>query len=183
MIPDVPDVPQMLHEAMYRAELSALYHRKRERFLALCDRLGKAFSLIAGTAAFSSLLASAESKSYAGLGVAIATLPGLVFSWADKARLHSELAQKYIAIQAEIVGVQSAEVTEALTCEWHARLRQIESNEPPTLTCLVRICQNQLALAAGQPEGVEQIRWWQYAFAHIFDMQAERIHTVASKIP
>lgn len=166
-------ISDLLHAVVYRAELSGLYHRKRERFFALCDRLGKAFSLISGTAAFSSVLPSPQAKAYAGLCVAVSTLPGLVFSWADKARLHAELAQKYISVQVEIVGVERAALTEKMVCGWDARLRQIEANEPPTLTCLVRICQNQLALAAGQPGEVERLRWWQYLLAHIVDMQAE----------
>jgi hypothetical protein len=165
------DLSDDRHNAMYRAELSALYHRKRERFLALCDRVGKAVALVAGTAAFSSVLSSAEMKSWAGLVVAGATLPGLVLAWSDKARLHSELAQKYIAIQAEIAGTITANLSEQLICDWQSRLRQIEAAEPPTLTALVRLCQNQLAEAAGQQDVHFPLSRTERWFAHVFDMQ------------
>jgi hypothetical protein len=40
---------------LYRAQLSALYHRKRERLLAFWDRAPKAVAIIAGSAAFANL--------------------------------------------------------------------------------------------------------------------------------
>jgi hypothetical protein len=86
---------------VYRAELSTVYHRKRERFFALLDRCSKTLSLVAGTAAFSTYLASPEAKSFAGLVVAFATLPGLAFGWSDKARLHADLAQN-VRLLAEV---------------------------------------------------------------------------------
>jgi hypothetical protein len=158
------------HEVLYRAELAALYHRKRERFLALSDRVGKALSLIAGTAAFSSLLPDAAQKAYAGLVVAVMTLPGLIFAWADKARLHSELAQKYIAIISEIEakGLSSFDETDCAT--WLSKVRALEANEPPSLSILVSICQNQIALAAGQPEKYCHVGFIRSLFAHFVDI-------------
>ena len=177
-----PDLEQyridLRHNALYQAELSALYHRKRERFLALCDRAGKALALVAGTAAFSSILGTAEAKSYAGLVVGIATLPGLIFAWADKARLHSELAQKYITLQSEIISVGERDFTEEQCFSWQARLRSIEVNEPPTLTILVRICQNQIAMAAGQSDAAYKISSTERFFAQIFDMQSSKLERI-----
>jgi hypothetical protein len=158
------------HGVLYRAELSGLYHRKRERFFALLDRGSKALALIAGTAAFSSLLDSAKEKALAGLAVAIATLPGLVFSWADKARMHAELAQKFIQLQAEIVSTGERDFTEEQLSAWQGKLRLLEANEPPTLSGLVRLCQNQLAMAAGQADRVFPLTWKERCFAHLFDM-------------
>ena len=163
------------HKALYQAELSALYHRKRERFLALCDRGGKAIALIAGTAAFSAVLGSAEAKSYAGLAVAAATLPGLVFAWGDKARLHSELAQKYIALESEIIAVGEREFTEEQCHIWQSKIRFLEASEPPTLTVLVRICQNQIAMAIGQQDAIYKIKFVEKVFAHVFDMQSRQL--------
>src|ERR1700688_2506844 len=119
---------ELRHAALYRAELSVLYHRKRERFLALCDRVGKGIALVAGTAAFSSLLESSSAKAAMGSVVAAATLPGLVFAWADKARLHSELAQKYIGLIAEITAKGERHYTEEDCFDWQARLRALEVN-------------------------------------------------------
>lgn len=161
------------HAALYRAELSVLYHRKRERFLALCDRVGKGIALVAGTAAFSSLLDSASAKAAMGSIVAAATLPGLVFAWADKARLHSELAQKYIGLIAEVTAKGERNYTEEDCFEWQARLRTLEINEPPPLSILVTMCQNQLALAANDSNAICEIPCWKVWLAHFIDMEVK----------
>lgn len=155
----------------YRAELSTLYHRKRERFFALCDRCSKAASLIAGTAAFSSLLPSADAKAWAGVVVAAATMPGLVMAWNDRARLHGELAQKYLAVEAEIVAKGKRDFTEADLNIWLAKLLAIEAAEPPTLGGLVAVCHNQLATSNGNPESMVRISGIKRFFIHLFDME------------
>ena len=155
----------------YRAELSTLYHRKRERFFALCDRSSKAASLIAGTAAFSSLLPSAEAKAWAGAVVAAATMPGLVMAWNDRARLHGELAQKFLAVEAEIVAKGKRDFTESDLNTWLAKLLAIEASEPPTLGGLTAVCHNQLATSNGNPESIVKISGLKRFFIHIFDMQ------------
>ena len=118
----------------YRLDLSVRYHRKRERFFALCDRLSKAVSLIAGTAAFSTLLPDARDKSIAGLFVALGAMPALVLSWSDKARLHADLAQKFLALNAEIVKVGKRKFTEDQLNDWHSRVLGVEASAPPTLS-------------------------------------------------
>lgn len=156
------------YELTYLCQMSRLYHQKRERFFALLDRFSKAFSLLSGTAAFSSLLATPESKALAGLAVALFTLPSLVFAWSDKARLHGELAAMYAHIESEIAAEG--------TLEWHridafkARVLALDAKEPPSLSALVRLCQNELALAAGQPDKVSPLTQTERIFVHLFDM-------------
>jgi hypothetical protein len=156
---------------VYRAELSTTYHRKRERFFALLDRCSKTLSLIAGTAAFSSFLVTPESKSVAGLVVALSTLPGLAFGWSDKARQHADLAQKFLTIEAEIVNAGMTDYEEKQLDAWQAKVMHVELSEPPTLGGLVALCHNRLALAKGDEELVVHLSWLQRAFCQIFDMQ------------
>jgi hypothetical protein len=96
----------------YKCRLSALYHRKRERYYALLDKFSTALALIAGSAAFSDLLHTPEQKSIAGGLVALVTLPSLVFAWSDNAKLHATLAARFIQIEAEMqkMGVLSAQM-------------------------------------------------------------------------
>lgn len=160
------------HSVLYRAELSGLYHRKRERFFALCDRLSKATALVAGSAAFSSffMFNEADWKSYAGVVVAISTTLSLVFAWSDKARQHADLAQKYVLMQSEIIEVAEDKPDVDLICSWGAKVRRIEAEEPPTLAGLVRLCQNQLAKAAGQKDMEFPLPWYQRWLVHFLDM-------------
>lgn len=157
----------------YRVELSVRYHRKRERFFALCDRCSKAVSLIAGTAAFSSLLPTADAKSTAGLVVALGAMPALVMAWGDKARLHGELAQKFLAIEAEIVRVGKRKFLEEHLNEWQAQLLGLEALEPPTLAALEALCHNYVMDSYGERERKIPLEWWHRLFMHIFDFDID----------
>ena len=84
--------------------------------------------------------------------------------------MHSDLAQKYFLLQSDIVAVDENKLTDELICSWAAKVRQVEAAEPPTLTALVRLCQNQLAEAVGQKDRVYPLAWYQRWFAHFFDM-------------
>ena len=86
-----------LHYTKERIEISILYHRKRERFFALCDRVAKACALVSGTAAFQALRSSTDhdGNTWALVIVLAFTLPSLLslcFGWGDMARKHASLA-------------------------------------------------------------------------------------------
>jgi hypothetical protein len=157
----------------YRVELNVRYHRKRERFFALCDRWSKAGSLIAGTAAFSTLLPSAEAKSIAGLVVALSAMPALVLAWGDKARLHADLAQKFLVLEAEIVRLGKRKFTEDQLNDWHARVLGIETSEPQALSVLEAICHNAIMDSLNEPERKIKLNWFQKLFMHIFDFNLD----------
>lgn len=161
------------HELLYTVQMNRLYHQKRERFFALMDRGGKALSLIFGTAAASSLLPTPEAKAFAGAVVAAATMPGLVFAWADKSRLHAELAADYARLEAEVVaaGVMDAASIDAI----FAKSIQLGTKEPAGLSALIRLCQNEMAVAAGQPDKVYPLSWYERWFVHLFDFPRQHL--------
>jgi hypothetical protein len=157
---------------IYKCRLSALYHRKRERFFSLLDKLTTAFALIAGAGAMTDLLSTAENKAIAGAIVVAVTLPGIVFSWADKSRSFALLAAKFIALEAEIesAGVLDAEALD----KFRAKALLLEMEEPPQLSVLTRICQNEIALASGNFDKVTKIPSWQRYLAQWLDMPAKQ---------
>lgn len=159
---------------IHRTQLSTLYHRKRERFFALLDRWSKAAALVAGTAAFSSALPSPDAKSVAGLCVAIATLPGLVFAWNDRARLHAEFAQKFALIDSEVVGDGWSSLSETKFDSWLGKIHQLEASEPLILFNLLMLCKNQIASNKYEPEIIVDLRWWERWTAHFFDLAPRR---------
>ncbi|USX25766.1 hypothetical protein NHH73_24835 [Oxalobacteraceae bacterium OTU3CINTB1] len=152
-----------------RCDLSALYNRKRERFFILSDRWAKICSLIASGAAFSSFLASPEQKAMAAVVVSAVTLPSLLFSWSDKARLHAELAQKYLALRAEISRVGKRDFTEKDIDNWQAELFLIEKSEPPILSAVLAECHNHIASREHEPEKLIKLSMRQKFLAHLFD--------------
>ncbi len=161
------------HALLYQIQMTRLYHQKRERFFALLDRWSKALALISGTAVFSSLLSSPEAKSIAGLLVSLVTLPSLVFSWSDKSRLHNELASEYARIEADILKEGILEWKSIH--QFRAQVTTIGTKEPHSLSALIRQCQNELALAANQPEKVFPLTFREKFFIHLFDMPRDNL--------
>ncbi|MGV0999637.1 MAG: hypothetical protein ACOYBQ_09945 [Fluviibacter sp.] len=111
---------------------------------------------------------SASEKSYIGGLVALVTLPNVVFSWASKARLHAMLASRFVALQSEIelAGI----ITDDEANTFKSTATSVESEEPPELSALTRICQNEIANADGNHKGyVTKISCHQRLLAHFFD--------------
>lgn len=167
-----PDEDQFLwekrHWVKYGAELSALYHRKRERFYDLLDKLTKALAIAFSSAAVAAIMNPLWVQVF-GSFVAISTTIGLVFGFAEKARRHSDLAAQFVRLEAEIAARGERDFEEDDLSRWEGRLREIEAAEPPTLGALVRLCQNQIARAHGDYEAVCPLSWWERLTVHLKD--------------
>ncbi|SOZ12099.1 hypothetical protein [Cupriavidus taiwanensis] len=154
------------HQLLCRCWISRIYHQKRERFFDMCDSLTKAVSVIGGTAAVAKL-AGADLMVIAGGLITITSTASLVLGYAKKARTHADLARAFAELESRIVAKGVFDEAQANT--YQAEILKIELNEPRSLGALVRICQNELAYAQGHPDMVKPVRWWQRAFAHVYD--------------
>ncbi|RQR22554.1 hypothetical protein DIE23_36705 [Burkholderia sp. Bp9143] len=152
-------------DILNRAELSTAYHRKRERFFGLLDRWDKILTLLLGSAAFVKLV-NMDTHPFYALPFAILAFSSLIFDFSERARRHSELATSFKMLEAAIEAVGERAFTEDQLSAWSARIREIESGEPPVYNLLVRICQNELARARGQAQDVTHISWWRALLAH-----------------
>jgi hypothetical protein len=159
---------------LLRAELSTVYHRKLERALSRSDRLIKLLSLIGGSAAITRV-ATTDLIIAIGLMIAIANALGLVMAFADRSRKHAELACSFKKLEREIVAAGERDFTERDVNQWEAELREIEIGEPPELSALIRICQNEQALARGDLKHVYRIPLYQRVFAFWFDFPARKL--------
>lgn len=140
--------------------LSALYHRKRERFYDLMDKFTKLVAIVGGFAVF----ANGEYVAEIGITVAIVGALSLVFDYGMKARNHAEFAHDYGLIEADIAKVGERDFIEQDIKVWDAKLVSLESKEPPTLTTLVKVCESELHTALGQQ--AELVPWWKRAVVH-----------------
>lgn len=152
----------------YRSRLSTLYHRKRERFFSLCDKWSTAATLIAGSAAFSRVMTDEGGAVLIGVIVVIASMLKLVMGWSDKARAHALLAQKFIQLDAAMAaaGPMAADQLDA----FESQLIALDAEEPPALSALVRLCQNELDRSQGQYRPANALAWHERWFCHLFDM-------------
>lgn len=157
------------HDVLYRAELSSLYHQKRERFFELLDKSAKAVSVFGGSAA----LLKAGSQTviiYLGVLITFVSVTALVFGFSERARRHSDLKRRYRILIAEIMACGEDDFYDQNIRSWNEKLFLIEAEEPPTLSMLVRECQNEMALAVGQTERIKPIRIRDRILMNFFDI-------------
>ncbi|GAA5784881.1 hypothetical protein [Chitiniphilus shinanonensis] len=154
-------------KALYKAELSALYHQKRERFFEMSDKLTKAISLFGASAALAKLTSPIALAWFAG-AIAVASALSLVFGLADRSRRHAELARNFRQLMVEIIEKGELDFSEADVKTWCARATQLEVTEPASLGALVVICQNELA-AVRENGKVYAVKRWQRMLAHFLD--------------
>lgn len=157
------------HGVLYRVELSALYHQKRERFFEACDKLAKAVAVIGGSAALAKI-GGPDALVWVAAAITVTSTFSLVFGLSDRSRRHGDLARNFRQLESEIIARGEREFSEADVAVWAARERLLETSEPPALGNLVRICQNELAVAQGQIASVHAVGFWRYLLAHLVDL-------------
>lgn len=153
-------------DIIYRAELSTLYHRKRERFFALLDRWDKIFTLLFGTAAFAQVI-TLDRQPLLALPFVMLALASLIFDFAESARRHGELASSFKLLESTIEAAGERDFVEPDLNLWSARLREIESGETSVYNLLVRICQNEIARSRGNKGDVTYIPVWRACLAYV----------------
>ena len=159
------------HAVLYNAEMSALYHQKRERFFELWDKLGKVASLIGGSA---TLYKSADAGLVSCIALAITTTSALslVFGFSERSKRHADLSRKFKLLVASIALKGHFDYSEADINAWEAEKCQLETAEPPGLSLLVVLCQNEIAAAQNQGEKVIRIGFFKRQLAYFFDLPA-----------
>jgi hypothetical protein len=157
------DAPDRRHELVYASKLGFLYHRKRERFFDLCDKVTKSLTVLLGA----SLLASyvKDAAPVVGAIVSAIGLLSLVFGYTDRKQRHKELAEAYAELLAKVEAAGDAVPVETLN-PWHAELHKLNAKEPPTLGTLVVLCQNEIAIAEGHPASVVRVSAYKQLFAN-----------------
>lgn len=153
--------------ALYRAELSALYHQKRERFFELLDKLGKAIAIFGGSAALWKIGDPDLVAQIAAL-ITMSSALSLVFSFSDRSKRHAELARSFREVAGDILGTSDFSIRDAKASEWMGKVCSLEAKEPPALSALVVMCQNELAVARSAPTYPQP--FWVRCLAHFVDL-------------
>jgi hypothetical protein len=161
------------HQVMYAAELSALYHGKRERFLLTCERASQAAAALTATAAFSQIAAGNQVLlGVSSVMAAVASILPLVFGWASRANKHAVLAGDHRRLLARMQAAGFV-LTEQQVSAFRSELTAIEAAEDASLGALVVQCQNEIAAATNNPESIVPLTRSQRALMHVFDFDVQ----------
>lgn len=155
---------QQRYELLNWAGITYRYHRKRQRFFDVCDKLTQIGALGGGVLVAGKALTA--HLPMLGSAIAFGGLMALLFGFSDRRQCHKELAAQAMALQGEIVAVPAAELTSEALAQWDAKRCAIDLKEPPNLKTLVAKCEWEQAVAEGHPDHCTRPTWWQQAHMH-----------------
>lgn len=170
-----PDVRGEHHSLLFAVRRSIRYHVRRRRFFDLVHSAANAIGIIFGSAAIVSILSEFRSG-YAVGAAAIVTVTSafdLVIGTQGMARLHDDLAKRFITLERDMV-IEGAPTEEAVR-RFTARRLEIEADEPPVLRTLDRLCHNELLRAMGYPDTMTvSIPLYHRLLAHVVSVEPPR---------
>lgn len=145
-------------------------HSKKRHFYTLVSRLAQTLSLIAGSAAFGTLLF--DQTQPAAIAAAVVTIVGLVnFAWdlPGKGRMHDDIYRRLIALSAQLIKVES--LTEKNMRVILSERYLIGADEPTVSRVLSVICHNEEIIARGNGSAqLYPVKWWQYLLCMFVDL-------------
>ena len=143
---------------MHKAWVQVRYHRRRQRFFDLVDKVTKSLTVLLGASLLGQSL-----KDYLPLvasAISALGLLALVFGYGDRKQAHKELAEQAAALVAAIEQVPAGEITEGNTAQWSADYVRLCAKAPPPLKTLSLICEREQSAADGNPENVKLQPWF-----------------------
>ncbi len=161
------------HDLLFDVRRSIRYHNRRRAFFDRFNLLSSAVSVIFGSATILAVLSATGTKEHAIWAAAIVTIlstVNLVVGTARMARLHHDLARRFIDLEKAIV--TKNDCTPEDVRGFAARRLEIEADEPPPLVVLDAICYNEVARSMGyEKDRFLKIRWYQRLLAQFIDVQ------------
>ena len=143
---------QEYDKLLFAIRRSVRYHMRRCRFFDMVFRVTNGASLIFGSSTLFMLLYDKGPSWLAILPalVGAASILALVYEAPRMARLHSELARKFIELEQKMILTPSPD--ESDLSQFKAQKLAIEVDEPPIHRVLDLLCRNEMILAEGHDE-------------------------------
>lgn len=134
------------------------YHRRRQRFFDLADKLTKALTVVLGA----SLMGRYVADALPAVSTAITSLGllALIFGYGDRKQQHKDLAEQAAGLVRAIELVPVAGLNAERVAAWTAEYAQLCAKSPPPLKTLSLVCEREQAVADGHPNHVPAPSWW-----------------------
>lgn len=159
------------HRLLFGVRRSVRYHNRRRMFFDGFGLFKSACTVILGSGTMVGILTSGGSA-FTLLAAALITVLSaidLVVGTSKAARLHSDLARRFIELEKEFLPEKAT--TRAELDRLEAARLTIEADEPPILRILDSVCHNELLRAMGYEDEVFlKIFWFQRLFANFIDI-------------
>lgn len=175
------DAVTEVDKLLFSVRRSIRYHYRRRLFFDRVHKISTFLAALSGTATFASVLAKAGPglTLFFAAAVAVFSVIDLVVGTAQAARLHDDLAKRFINLEKAII--TSKEPGADKLADFSARRLDIEADEPPPLKVLDSICHNELLRAMGYNKSYfVKIKWYQRWFSQVIDVREHTIQNIAS---
>ena len=137
------------HKLLFGVRRSIRYHMRRCRLFDAIHSFTSFVGVFAGSGAAVTFLYGHHLMAVtAALVVAFTSSIDLVVGTGPRARLHNELAKRFVQLEKDMVLSERSLSEETLEC-FTARRLEIEADEPPILRTLDLLCHNELSRAMG----------------------------------
>ncbi|MCX9038502.1 hypothetical protein NLN82_20965 [Citrobacter portucalensis] len=157
------------------------HHNRRRAFYDRFDQFTNVTSLIFGSTAIYSVLASQNNiwAVLSGAVVSIFAAINLVVGSSQRSRNHFDLSKRFVDLEASMIRVPVP--TEQTYRKTAAQRLSIEKDEPPVLRVLDSICYNEQLLAMNfTADQMIKVSFCQHLFAQFFDWRASTLRKVSS---
>lgn len=163
---------------VYGLQLSVLYHRKRERYYDMLERLLQTLVTASATSGVTLLLATDKKAELWLVGAAaVVSMIQLAYSPAARARQHAQLASDYQVLWAE-AAARGEHWTDEDCNSFQSKSLRIGATSPPQLGALVVDCENEIALAYGSPNEVRHVPFYMRWLKHVWNWDISRLSAV-----
>lgn len=159
------DMQQRWKDLLFGVRRSVLYHRHRQRHFDNMNRWKTAITLLSGSAAMVTLQTQLHEALprlpfVASALVTVISTAELVLGTTAKARLHADLARRFLELERDMALVEHP--TTADLQRYTTDRLLIEADEPPILRMLDVLCHNELMRAEGYEwDDVIYVPWYQ----------------------
>lgn len=144
-------------DTRHHAWVQLRYHRRRQRFFDLCDKLTKTVTILLGATLFG--VAVKEWVPLLGSLVSSLGLLSLIFGYSDRKQQHKDLSEQAANLIFDIEATPLAEITSHKVAGWNAGYVRICTKAPPALKTLTLICEREQSSADGNPNHIPEQKW------------------------
>lgn len=137
---------------LHRAWVQVRYHRRRQRFFDLTDKLTKSATVLLGASLLGQWLK--EFQPLVASAIASLGLLALVFAYGDRKQAHKELAEYAAALVAGIEQTPVGALNSGVTAGWAGDYARLCAKAPPPLKTLSLMCEREQAMADGNPNHI-----------------------------
>jgi hypothetical protein len=176
------DIESFWHDLLFGVRRSVRYHNRRRRFFDNVNRWKTALTLLAGSAAMVAILGKDPQTLplIASAFVTVVSTLDLVLATIMKARLHADLARRFLDLERAMILVKNPTADDGR--EYTTQRLIIEAEEPPILRVLDVLCHNELMLAMGYTQSdLCFVPWYKRLLAPCLSMSAEGLQTIGER--